>query len=66
MDPVILQNVQWFILVEQEAAKIQADLDELIKNLDNPDTNFQLKTEITELKNKVYKWRVFLKKGGTK
>ncbi|CAH0381680.1 unnamed protein product [Bemisia tabaci] len=53
LDPVILQNVQWFILVEQEAAKIQADLDELIKNLDNPDTNFQLKTEITELKNKV-------------
>nr|CAD7572284.1 unnamed protein product [Timema californicum] len=50
---VVMQYKQWFMLASREIEQLRADLAELEKGLNCSDPTLQLRTEVTNLKNKL-------------
>nr|CAD7442982.1 unnamed protein product [Timema bartmani] len=50
---VVMQYKQWFTLASREIEQLRADLAELEKGLNCSDPTLQLRTEVTNLKNKL-------------
>lgn len=51
---VISQNNQWLVLASREIEQLQTNIQELEKGLNCPEATMQLRTEVTNLKNKVF------------
>lgn len=53
LSSAVSQYQQWFILASREIEQLRADLQELEKGLNCSDATLLLRTEVTNLKNKV-------------
>ncbi|PSN58008.1 Protein bicaudal D [Blattella germanica] len=53
LSTVVSQYQQWFMLASKEIEQLRADLQELEKGLTCSDATLQLRTEVTNLKNKL-------------
>ena len=49
----VSQYQQWFMLASKEIEQLRSDLQELEKGLTVTDSTLQLRTEVTNLRNKV-------------
>ena len=49
----VSQYQQWFMLASKEIEQLRSDLQELEKELTMTDSTLQLRTEVTNLRNKV-------------
>lgn len=53
MGAALTQYQQWFTIASREIEQLRQELEDLEKNLNCSDATLQLRTEITNLKNKV-------------
>lgn len=54
LSSAVSQYQRWFMLASQEIEQLRSDLQELEKGLNCSDATLQLRTEVTNLKNKVH------------